>query len=88
MSSAAWHPGEHGPAGEWERCSTQTGLPVVVCNRTGAEPGIDFCGAQSVVTHRGERRLTLTSPASTCSSSRSTRTDHELTFHERDRIEI
>jgi predicted amidohydrolase len=88
VSSAAWHPGEHGPAGEWERCSAETGLPVVVCNRTGAEPGIDFRRAQSVVTHRGERRLTLTSPVSTLFLVELTRDDHELAFREVSRTEI
>lgn len=47
LSSAAWAPGEHGPNGEWERASLDTGRPVLVCNRTG-EDAMDFRGSQSV----------------------------------------
>lgn len=47
VSSAAWAPGDHGPNGEWERASLETGRPVVVCNRTGQD-AMDFRGSQSV----------------------------------------
>jgi predicted amidohydrolase len=47
VSSAAWAPGHHGPNGEWERASLETGRPVLVCNRTGAD-ALDFREAQSV----------------------------------------
>lgn len=30
VSSAAWAPGLHGPNGEWERCTKDTGLPLLV----------------------------------------------------------
>jgi hypothetical protein len=33
VSAAAWAPGHHGPNGEWERCTHDTGLPLIVCNR-------------------------------------------------------
>ena len=47
VSAAAWAPGLHGPAGEWERASADTGRPVVVCNRTGLD-SMDFTGSRSV----------------------------------------
>lgn len=53
LSSAAWAPGEHGPAGEWERASQVTGRPVLVCNRTGRE-ALDFSGAQSIAAVDGK----------------------------------
>src|SRR6516225_9998199 len=37
VSPAAWGPGRCGPSGEWEQRSLETGLPLIVCNRTGAE---------------------------------------------------
>lgn len=47
VSSAAWAPGEHGPNGEWERASLETGRPVLVCNRTGMD-AMDFRESRSV----------------------------------------
>jgi len=47
VSSAAWAPGDHGPAGEWERASRTTGWPLLVCNRTGRDV-LDFSGARSI----------------------------------------
>jgi predicted amidohydrolase len=35
VSSAAWWPGEWGPNGEWEARTLETGLTMIVCNRTG-----------------------------------------------------
>ena len=38
ISSAAWAPGFHGPNGEWERCTEDTGLPwwcAIAQGRTG-----------------------------------------------------
>jgi len=64
VSSAAWAPGFHGPDGEWERCSRDTGLPLLVCNRTGADRTLDFRAAESVVVKDGERLLTFRSPDS------------------------
>lgn len=61
VSAAAWGPGMHGPEGEWERCSLETGLPVLVCNRTGPDLTLDFSGATSVVVVAGQRRCTFTS---------------------------
>jgi predicted amidohydrolase len=57
VSPANWGPGAWGPAGEWEARSRETGLPFIVCNRTGREDGIDFRRAESLVIVAGERRL-------------------------------
>jgi omega-amidase len=55
VSSAAWAPGLHGPSGEWERCTRETGLPLIVCNRTGADRILDFTAAESVIVKDGQR---------------------------------
>jgi predicted amidohydrolase len=65
VSSAAWAPGLHGPNGEWERCTNDTGLPLFVCNRTGADRTLDFRKADSVVAQGGRRLLSLSSERST-----------------------
>ncbi|SUS08647.1 Nitrilase [uncultured Defluviicoccus sp.] len=57
ISPANWGPGVHGPAGEWEERSRETGLPFIVCNRTGRESGLDFSAAESVVIVEGERLM-------------------------------
>lgn len=59
VSSAAWAPGLHGPNGEWERCTQDTGLPLFVCNRTGQDRTLDFRKAESVVAQGGKRLLSL-----------------------------
>jgi predicted amidohydrolase len=64
VSSAAWAPGLHGPDGEWERVTEQTGLPLFVCNRTGQGDLMSFMHAESVVAHRGRRLLSMTSARS------------------------
>lgn len=61
ISPASWGPGVHGPNGEWEARSKETGLPVIVCNRTGAERTLDFWKAPSLVLKKGERLLSHTS---------------------------
>jgi 5-aminopentanamidase len=61
VSSAAWPPGCHGPQGEWERATSDTGLPLFVCNRTGMDVVLDFSCGESVLAHSGSR---LTSAAS------------------------
>jgi len=55
LSSAAWAPGHHEPSGEWEQRSLETGLPVLVCNRTGHDLILDFRGSSSVVVTGGRR---------------------------------
>jgi predicted amidohydrolase len=64
VSSAAWAPGLHGPSGEWERCTSDTGLPLIVCNRTGPDRTLDFTKAESVVVQDGQRLLSLSSEQS------------------------
>jgi 5-aminopentanamidase len=64
VSSAAWAPGFHGPDGEWERCTRDTGLPLFVCNRTGPDRTLDFTGAESVIVNDGARLLTFRSARS------------------------
>ena len=64
VSSAAWAPGLHGPNGEWERCTKATGLPLFVCNRTGADRTLDFRKADSVVAQNGQRLLSMSSERS------------------------
>lgn len=63
LSSAAWAPGRHGPNGEWERASLDTGRPVLVCNRTG-EDVMDFRDSQSVAAVGGEIASSHSSPQS------------------------
>jgi 5-aminopentanamidase len=65
ISSAAWWPGEWGPHGEWEARSAETGLPVIVCNRTGVDGRRQLAGSESAVVDDGERILTMRAPDST-----------------------
>lgn len=64
VSAAAWAPGLHGPNGEWERCTSDTGLPLIVCNRTGPDRTLDFTKAETVVVKDGRRLLSLSSDRS------------------------
>ena len=57
VSPSSWGPGLHGPNGEWEERTRETNLPMIVCNRTGAEKTLDFLKAQSVVVKNGRRLL-------------------------------
>jgi predicted amidohydrolase len=61
VSGAAWAPGEHGPAGEWEWASVAAGRPVLVCNRTGVDV-LDFRAARSVVAVAGSVISSYASP--------------------------
>ena len=65
ISSAAWAPGHHGPNGEWERCTSDTGLPLIVCNRTGPDRPLEFRQAETIVAKDGRRLLSLSSARST-----------------------
>jgi predicted amidohydrolase len=64
VSLAAWGPGLNGPAGEWEQRTIETGLPLIVCNRTGKELSLDFSEAESLVMRNGRRLLSHRSPSS------------------------
>jgi predicted amidohydrolase len=59
VSSAAWWPGQWGPRGEWEARTLDTGLPLIVCNRTGRDGESDLVAAESVVVDRGVKLLSL-----------------------------
>ena len=64
ISGAAWMRGPHGPNGEWERITRETGLPLFVCNRTGEDLTLDFSNGESVVAHQGIRHVSMESPGS------------------------
>ena len=58
VSPASWGPGDCGPLGEWEQRTLDTGLPIMVCNRSGWEADdLDFNEAVSVVALNGKRAL-------------------------------
>jgi predicted amidohydrolase len=64
ISPAAWGPGLHGPEGEWELRTVETGLPLIVCNRTGRETSLDFSRAESLIVKNGQRLLSHNSKES------------------------
>jgi 5-aminopentanamidase len=64
VSPAAWPPGEHGPNGEWERSTSDTGLPLFVCNRTGPDAILDFSHGESVLAYGGSRLISAASDTS------------------------
>lgn len=64
VSPAAWAPGFHGPNGEWEQCTLDTGLPLLVCNRTGPDRTMSFVEGVSAVVQDGRRLLSLRSERS------------------------
>ena len=65
VSPVAWGPGRCGPDGEWEARSADTGLPMMVCNRSGNEAGeLNYSLAESVVAQNGIRLLQATSDRS------------------------
>jgi N-carbamoylputrescine amidase len=65
VSPAAWGPGQCEPDGEWEQRTADTGLPIMVCNRSGIEgEEMDYRMAESVVAKDGKRLLTATSDRS------------------------
>ena len=64
VSSAAWSPGEHGPGDVWERRTQETGIPLVVCNRTGMDGDTDFRPSESIVAYQGRRLHTFRSKTS------------------------
>jgi N-carbamoylputrescine amidase len=64
VSAASWGPGPYEPNGEWEQCARDTGLPLLVCNRTGPDRTLSFVGAESVVVQDGQRILSFQSERS------------------------
>lgn len=62
LSPANWPPHkEMGPNGYWEKRTMETGLPLIVNNRTGIEPGLDFSSAESTVVLNGKRLYNFSS---------------------------
>lgn len=60
LAPANWPPVPGmGPDDLWERRSGETGVPLIVANRTGREPELDFSPGESVVAAGGERRFTF-----------------------------
>ena len=57
VAPSSWGPGLHGPNGEWEQRSIDTGLPLFVCNRTGEEETVTFWEAESMIIKNGKRLL-------------------------------
>ena len=58
VSPVAWGPGQCAPKGEWEQRTIDTGLPIMVCNRSGLEnEGLDYRLAESMVAQNGQRLL-------------------------------
>ena len=49
LSSANWAPGLYGPGDSWESRSAETGLALLVNNRTGIEDDLDMSAAKSAV---------------------------------------
>ena len=49
LSSANWAPGLYGPGDSWENRVTETGLALLVNNRTGIEDDLDMRGSKTVV---------------------------------------
>lgn len=62
ISPANWPPHkEMGPNGYWEDRTLETGLPLIVNNRTGIEPDLDFSAAESTVVLNGKRLYNFSS---------------------------
>lgn len=57
IAPSAWGPGLHGPNGEWEQRSIDTGLCIFVCNRTGEDESVTFWEAESLIIKNGKRLL-------------------------------
>lgn len=57
VAPSSWGPSLHGPNGEWEQRTFDTGLPLFVCNRTGEDETVTFWGAESMIIKNGKRLL-------------------------------
>lgn len=53
LSPAAWPPEPHGPEGCWARRARETGVPLLISNRFGREPELDFVNASTGVYDQG-----------------------------------
>jgi predicted amidohydrolase len=59
VCSMAWGHKYH-PGDRWEKRSAETGIPVIVCNRTGREKMVDWTKSDSIVAKDGRRLLQAT----------------------------
>lgn len=63
VSPANWPPaGADGPGDVWEKRSQETRLPLVVANRAGTEPELDFSAGESAVSLDGKRLFSFSAP--------------------------
>ncbi|WP_415036173.1 adenosylcobinamide amidohydrolase [Azonexus sp.] len=63
ISPANWPPaGADGPGEVWEKRSQETRLPLLVANRTGTEPELDFSAGESAVSLNGKRLFSFSAP--------------------------
>lgn len=63
LSPANWPPVEGmGPGDVWEKRTAETGLPMLIVNRGGTEPELDFSTGESAVSMNGERLFSFTAP--------------------------
>jgi len=65
VSTAAWWPGQWGANGEWEARTVETGVPLIVCNRSGRGHESCMAESESVIVDRGTKLLTMSAPDST-----------------------
>lgn len=62
LSPANWPQlGHMGPSGYWEARTKETGLPLIVNNRTGKEPDLDFSSGESTLVVAGRRVVNFSS---------------------------
>jgi len=65
LAPANWPPVDGmGPDDLWERRTAETGLPLIVNNRTGREPELDFSLGESVVAAGGQRLFSFSASQS------------------------
>ncbi|NTV68777.1 MAG: hypothetical protein HGA71_01395 [Azonexaceae bacterium] len=65
LAPANWPPVDGmGPDDLWERRSGETGLPLIINNRTGSEPELDFRQGESVVAAGGKRLFSFSASRS------------------------
>lgn len=65
VAPSAWPPEPHGPGAVWEARSRETGLPMLVCNRTGTEDSLCFDDAESAMVKEGRRLCSFSGPHAT-----------------------
>ena len=61
---SAWPPEPCPPEQCWQKRAAETDTTILVCNRTGVEPELDFRLSETLLAHRGETLFTATSAQS------------------------